>query len=94
MRAERESWEKKQQEVGQLASELRNVRVTTIFHTYIRISFALLPSIFFSGFPPLETSKGNSSLKLLHPSFNISELLVAKLVTPKFLSNPTGSIGV
>ncbi|XP_027038834.1 centrosomal protein of 128 kDa-like isoform X3 [Pocillopora damicornis] len=26
MRAERESWEKKQQEVGQLASELRNVR--------------------------------------------------------------------
>ena len=36
MRAERESWEKKQQEVGQLASELRNVRVTTLFHTYIR----------------------------------------------------------
>ena len=31
MRAERESWEKKQQEVGQLASELRNVRVTTFF---------------------------------------------------------------
>lgn len=56
MRAERESWEKKQQEVGQLASELRNVRVITIFHTYIRASFALLPSIFFSGFPLLEIS--------------------------------------
>ena len=27
MRAERESWEKKQQDVSQLASELRNVRV-------------------------------------------------------------------
>jgi len=83
MRAERESWERKQQEVGQLASELRNVRVTTIFHTYIRTSFALLPSIFFSCFPLLETSLGKSSLKLLNPSFTITELLTAKLLNPK-----------
>ena len=34
MRAERESWEKKQHEVGQLASELQNVRVTKAVHTY------------------------------------------------------------
>jgi len=47
MRAERESWEKKQQEVGQLASELRNVRVTTIFHTYIRTSFAFVIAKYF-----------------------------------------------
>lgn len=42
MRAERESWEKKQHEVGQLASELQTVRVTNAVHTYCAHSFVIV----------------------------------------------------
>lgn len=39
MRAERESWEKKQREVGQLATELQNVRVTKRSSYVLKILF-------------------------------------------------------
>ena len=41
MRAERESWEKKQREVGQLATELQNVRVTKRSSYVLKHSFLL-----------------------------------------------------